>query len=150
MTEVYPLWYDSICISTSIIYALISCFILTNTKNLNWSLVILSGVISVMFRVFRLCTSGNKVCSIKWNSVCSYNGLTLWSLDVFFAVLSFLFLAREPPISFTVMVVLLCCVAWCLHGKNFQKMSCVVHTVAHIWYCFVLAYIAKNIYNKTF
>lgn len=133
-----PLWYDSVCIVTSAVYACAAYLLLNATHDLVWNVVIASGLVSMLFRTFRLRSMLRSKCDIRWNFLCSSWGVVLFCTDFMFAVASILALTRSVDPSFLVPLIGITCSSWYMQKQGRICMSCVTHILAHVGVCVVL------------
>ena len=150
-TSQLPVWYDPICITTSLVYACISLLLLDETSDSLWCIVVASGVISMLFRIFRSVTRYKRGCSLERGFLCNNTGAFLFCADLLLAILSIVMLCKKvnPIFSLPLIGILTC--SWSLHHQNKNIHSCMVHTSAHIMTCAVLftgLQKVRNIYER--
>ena len=141
-----PWWYDAGCTLNSTLYACIASAAATRVGDLMWNLIIVSGVISALFRCTRLLSTCNASFGMWCNSTCS----AMWVMDLILAalVLQKTVLQHVEGAKVTAALMLL---SWTLYIVNDNVSACIAHMVAHsLGSLYLLIYVMKRLGLRQF
>lgn len=137
-TRSLPIWYDPVCITTSVVYAVAAYQVFEETQDSQWLVVVASGIVSAVFRTFRCHKTVSNTCMKDWGFLCSSRGACLFAVDLFLAVLSILLLSKRVHVTYSVPIVGILVCAWILYSIKLDNTSCLVHSLGHVSVCGVL------------
>ena len=129
-----PTWYDLVCLCTSITFAFIAGCMYVTTEDRTWLVVVLSGMISAIFRQGRL----KDTCDLRWGSLCSPSSALVFGVDLVLAVLCFLIFLSKVRLQDIVRIATLMLMGWVVMLLGGKTASCCVHTLGHISLCFTM------------